>query len=61
MTRAKEITLEEMSFAASEVDGSGTVDRASSAAERLKQNTDETSKTGQHGDDDKQVTLTDTV
>ena len=60
-TRAKEVTLEAMSFAASEVDGSGTVDRSSSAAERLKQNTDETSRTVQDGGDDKQVFLTDIV
>ena len=60
-TRAKEITLEAMSFAASEVDGSGTVDRSSSAAERLKQNTDETSRTVQDGGDDKQVFLTDSL
>ena len=60
-TRAKEITLEAMSFAASEVDGSGTVDRSSSAAERLKQNTNETSRTVQDGGDDKQVFLTDSL
>lgn len=54
-TRAKEITLEAMSFAASEVDGSGTVDRSSSAAERLKQNTNETSRTVQDGGNDKQA------
>lgn len=35
---AREITLEEMSSAAKEVDGTGTVDVSSSAAERLKTN-----------------------
>ncbi|XP_068752301.1 zinc finger CCCH domain-containing protein 15-like [Montipora capricornis] len=38
ITKAKEITLEQMSFAASEADGTGTVDKSSSAAERLKHN-----------------------
>lgn len=37
-TSAREITLEEMSSAAKEVDGTGTVDVSSSAAERLKTN-----------------------
>ena len=37
-TTAKEITLEEMHSAAVEVDGTGTVDQSSSAAERLQHN-----------------------
>lgn len=37
-TTAKEVTLEEMCSAANEVDGTGTVDVSSSAAERLKHN-----------------------
>lgn len=37
-TTAKEITLEEMHSAAVEVDGTGTVDQSSSAAERLQYN-----------------------
>ncbi|KAL9958562.1 hypothetical protein ACROYT_G035591 [Oculina patagonica] len=37
-TTTKEVTLEEMSSAAKEVDGTGTVDTASNAAERLKLN-----------------------
>ena len=37
-TTAKEITLEEMHSAAVEIDGTGTVDQSSSAAERLQHN-----------------------
>ena len=37
-TTAKEITLEERHSAAVEVDGTGTVDQSSSAAERLQHN-----------------------
>ena len=54
-TSMKEVTLEDMSSAAKEVDGTGTVDTTSNAAERLKLNQATSATAGQSSN--QQVTV----